>query len=108
MNASYKNPQQNGILLATRAPDLFGQLLGMGIIAVIGLQAIINIAVATNSIPTKGMSLPFISYGGSNLVMTLAALGVLLNIYCQAYADAVDPVVESSRELAPQVGYCSQ
>lgn len=77
-----------GILVLTRSHDLFGMLLGSGIITVIGLQAIINIAVVTNAIPNKGMPLPFISYGGSNLVMTLASLGVLLNIFLQAYANA--------------------
>ena len=73
-----------GLLLAARAPDLFGLLLGTGIITVIGVQAIINMAVVTNVVPNKGMPLPFISYGGSNLVMTLAALGVLMNICRQA------------------------
>lgn len=73
-----------GLLLAARSPDLFGLLLGAGIITAIGVQAIINIAVVTNIVPNKGMPLPFISYGGSNLVMTLAALGVLMNIWRQA------------------------
>ena len=72
-----------GLLLAARSPDLFGLLLGTGIITVIGVQAIVNIAVVTNVVPNKGMPLPFISYGGSNLVMTLAALGILMNIHRQ-------------------------
>ena len=75
--------------MAARSRDLFGRLLGTGIITVIGLQAIINIAVVTNTIPNKGMPLPFISYGGSNLVMALAGLGVLLNIFSQAHAHAL-------------------
>ena len=79
-----------GILLAIRAPDLFGRLLGCGVIAIIGLQAAINIAVVTNTIPNKGMPLPFISYGGSNLVMILAALGVVLNIAAQVHSQAGD------------------
>ena len=73
-----------GILSATRSHDLFDMLLASGIITVIGLQAMINVAVVTNTIPIKGMRLPFISYGGSNLVMMLAALGVMLNIFWQA------------------------
>jgi cell division protein FtsW len=85
-----------GMLLVSRSPDLFGLLLGSGIMAVIGLQAIINIAVVTNTIPNKGMALPFISYGGSNLVMTLAGLGVLLNIVRQAQAHAVDTLLAPS------------
>jgi cell division protein FtsW len=73
-----------GMALTARAPDFLGMLLGTGIITVIGLQAIINIAVVTCVVPNKGMALPFISYGGSNLVMTLAALGVALNVFQQA------------------------
>ena len=65
--------------------------------AVIGLHAIINIAVVTNSIPNKGMPLPFISYGGSNLVMALAALGVSFNIFRQAHAYAMDALPELSK-----------
>lgn len=78
-----------GVVLAARSRDLFGFLVGTGIVTIIGLQATINVAVVTNSIPNKGMPLPFISYGGSNLVMMLAALGVLLNIFWQAQANAV-------------------
>jgi cell division protein FtsW len=80
-----------GMLLAGGASDLFGVLLGSGIIVIIGLQAIINLAVVTNSIPNKGMALPFFSYGGSNLVMTLAALGVVWNIFQQSHRSAAEP-----------------
>jgi cell division protein FtsW len=73
-----------GMLLARRSPDLFGTLVAVGIICTIGFQAMINIAVVTNTIPNKGMPLPFISYGGSSMVMNLAALGVFLNIFRQA------------------------
>jgi cell division protein FtsW len=60
--------------------DSFGRMLAFGIAAMVGLQAVINIAVATVSVPTKGLSLPLISAGGSGLVITCAALGLLCSI----------------------------
>src|SRR5213075_3538547 len=60
--------------------DSFGRLLAFGIGAMIGLQALINIAVATVSVPTKGLSLPLVSAGGSGLVITCAALGLLYSV----------------------------
>jgi len=59
---------------------MFGSLVASGITVLIGLQAIINIAVVTSSIPVTGMALPFFSYGGSALVILLCSVGVLLNI----------------------------
>lgn len=69
-----------GIIISLRAPDLFGRLLGFGFIIMIVLQAFINIAVVTGSVPTKGIPLPFISYGGSSLMMSIASICVILNI----------------------------
>lgn len=69
-----------GIVIAIRAKDTFGSLIAIGITALIGTQAVLNIAVVTNSIPNTGISLPFLSYGGSSLVILLSAMGVLLNI----------------------------
>ena len=69
-----------GIIIAMKAPDMFGSLLATGITALIGSQAIINIAVVTSSIPVTGISLPFFSYGGSSLVILLCLVGILLNI----------------------------
>ena len=69
-----------GILIAMRAPDMFGSLVATGITGMIGIQAIINIAVVTSSMPATGMPLPFFSYGGTALVILLCQIGVLLNI----------------------------
>ncbi len=69
-----------GILIAMRAPDTFGGLLAVGITSLIGIQAVINIAVVTASMPVTGVALPFFSYGGTSLVILLCCVGVLLNI----------------------------
>lgn len=69
-----------GIKIAWGAPDLFGYLLSIGITMIIGLQAAINIGVAAGSLPTMGISLPFISFGGSSLVSAMAGTGLLLNV----------------------------
>ncbi len=75
-----------GIKIALCAPDDFGCYLGLGIVLVIGCQAAANIAVATASIPTKGISLPFVSQGGSSLVIMSGMVGILLNISRQSMA----------------------
>jgi cell division protein FtsW len=69
-----------GVFIARRSSDAFGLLLGTGLMFMIGLQAFINIAVVTSVLPNKGMPLPFISYGGSNLVLMLVAVGLLISI----------------------------
>lgn len=69
-----------GMVVVFRARDHFSQLLALGLVSLVGLQALINIGVSTGALPTKGLSLPFISYGGSALVMNLAAVGFLLNL----------------------------
>ena len=73
-----------GMMIALHAKDRFGLLLGCGIVSLIGLQASVNMGVTTSLLPNKGLSLPFISYGGSNLVACLFGVGVLLSIYRQA------------------------
>jgi cell division protein FtsW len=69
-----------GVFIARRSSDAFGLLLGTGLMFMIGLQAFINVAVVTSVLPNKGMPLPFISYGGSNLVLMLVAVGLLISI----------------------------
>lgn len=68
-----------GVLQLKRAPNLYQYLLVMGALLFITFQALINIGVVTGSLPTKGMSLPFISYGGSNLVLMFTLIGIILN-----------------------------
>jgi cell division protein FtsW len=75
-----------GLRAAFSAPDNFGRLLALGITAMVIFQALINFAVVLGMVPTKGIPLPFISYGGSSLLVMLLATGVLLNISQQATA----------------------
>ncbi len=76
-----------GETIALRARDRFGMLLGFGITVMIALQAAVNIGVTTAMLPNKGLPLPFISYGGSNLVFCLLGIGILINIYRQGLND---------------------
>jgi len=73
-----------GLRAAFSAPDGFGRLLALGITAMVLCQALINFAVVLGMVPTKGIPLPFVSYGGSSLLVMLLATGVLLNIAQQA------------------------
>jgi cell division protein FtsW len=78
-----------GWRVARRAPDMLGTLIALGVTLCSGLQAAINIAVVTHSMPTKGIALPFISYGGSSLIFLLASVGLLLNVAAHPPCDAV-------------------
>ena len=71
---------RNGEPAVTKAPDAFGRYLGWGFTGVVALQALLNVSVTVALLPTKGIPLPFMSYGGSSLVVTLCACGVLLNV----------------------------
>lgn len=69
-----------GFLIASRCPDMFGKLLAVGITFSLGFQAFLNMSVASSFFPTTGVPLPFISYGGSSLIVSMCMIGVLLNI----------------------------
>jgi len=73
-----------GVKVCADAPDLFGKLMGMGLSILIGMQAGFHMGVVLGVLPTKGLTLPLISYGGSSLVFTLGMLGILLNVSAQA------------------------
>jgi cell division protein FtsW len=80
-----------GVVIATRASDRFGKLLGFGIVALISMQAVMNIGVTTMVLPNKGLPLPFVSYGGSNLAFCLAGIGILVSIYRRGFGEQPDP-----------------
>ncbi len=77
-----------GFVIGMHAPDKFGSMLAIGLIAQIGMQVVFNLAVITNSFPNTGISLPFFSYGGSSLLMLLAQMGVLLSVSRQTKRQA--------------------
>ncbi len=74
-----------GVYIACHARDTTGMVLGIGVTALVGFQAVANLGVTTGLLPPKGVGLPFISYGGSNLVLCLAAVGILLSLHRQAH-----------------------
>ncbi len=69
-----------GVQIALKAPNLFGTLVAFGIVIMVAVQVIINVAVVTNTIPNTGIALPFISYGGTSLIFMITTMGILLNI----------------------------
>jgi cell division protein FtsW len=85
-----------GVYIASHARDTFSTLLAAGLTFLIGLQAMINIAVVTNALPNKGLPLPFISYGGSNLLAMLICVGLLLNV--ARHARVVENLLPSDLE----------
>jgi cell division protein FtsW len=70
----------SGIRIAAKAPDTFGRLLAGGIVSWLGLQVIVNLGAVTGLLPVTGVPLPLMSFGGSSLVVSLAAIGILVNI----------------------------
>jgi cell division protein FtsW len=91
-----------GLRVAMRAPDAFGMLLATGITAGIVVQALVNVGVITATLPFTGIPLPFVSYGGSSLVISLASVGILLNVSRQTDAPVVTPKTSrrANRRLA--------
>jgi cell division protein FtsW len=79
-----------GVRAALRAPDDFGAFLAFGLSTMFGVQALVNLAVALAILPTKGLTLPFVSFGGSSLLVNAVAAGILLNISRQSGETAVD------------------
>ncbi|HVB37591.1 MAG TPA: FtsW/RodA/SpoVE family cell cycle protein, partial [Vicinamibacterales bacterium] len=73
-----------GLRVALRAPDAFGSLLALGLTTMMAVQAFVNISVVIGLMPTKGIPLPFVSAGGSSLVINLVGMGILLNVSQQA------------------------
>ncbi|MDY6832771.1 MAG: putative lipid II flippase FtsW [Thermodesulfobacteriota bacterium] len=69
-----------GVTIARRAEDLFGSFVAIGLTAAIGLQVVVNMGVAVGLLPAKGLTLPFLSYGGTSLMFNMAAIGILMNI----------------------------
>ncbi len=88
-----------GVYISVRAPDTFGVLLGCGVTFLIGLQAFINIGVVTSALPNKGLPLPFISYGGSNLLAMFTCVGLLFSIARFSRLPAEAPESLNSSEL---------
>jgi cell division protein FtsW len=86
-----------GVRIAAKAPDAFGRLLASGVVAWFGVQIVVNLGGVTGLLPITGVPLPFLSYGGSSLVVSLAAVGILVNI-------AQEPVrvARRSRRAAPR------
>jgi cell division protein FtsW len=91
-----------GLRTALLAPDRFGMLLSLGIVTSIVAQALFNISVVLSLVPTKGIPLPFISYGGSSLVPTRAAVGILLNVSQHASGSVGVGLMETVKEKAAE------
>jgi cell division protein FtsW len=87
--------------VAGRAPNLFARYLAAGITSMVLLQAVMNVAVVVGFLPTKGLPLPFVSYGGSSLVITLTSIGMLLGI--SARLPAPKRASEASRPQRPEM-----
>jgi len=93
----------SGIAISLNARDRFGMLLGTGITVIIALQSALNIGVTTALLPNKGIPLPFISYGGSNLLFCMLGVGILLNIYRNGAEPVVRAATRPRNLLTPRI-----
>ena len=87
-----------GFVVARRCPDGFGRLLAAGIVLTIGTQAALNIGVVTVVLPTKGIPLPFVSVGGTSMLLSSAAVGVLLSVAARTSYDS--PILSTDKKKA--------
>jgi cell division protein FtsW len=97
--------------VAYRARDDFGMYIGVGFTVLFGVQSLINLGVAMGLLPTKGLTLPFVSYGGSSLVISMTAVGILLNISKRPGARGFEPkekVSRSENRLRKKQGYAEE
>jgi cell division protein FtsW len=85
-----------GVYIAWNAADTFGMLLASGVTFLIAFQVLVNVGVVTGALPNKGLALPFLSYGGSNLVVMLAGVGLMINVGRNASSEAGIPSREDS------------
>jgi cell division protein FtsW len=95
----------SGMCISVYAPNRFGKLLGFGITMLFGLEGLMNMGVTTDVLPNKGLPLPFVSYGGSSLLMAMISIGILCNIYRQGvHISLADlPVIRRKNRWTPQV-----
>ncbi|MFT5189586.1 MAG: cell division protein FtsW [Verrucomicrobiales bacterium] len=94
-----------GIIISLNAPDRFGTLLGSGLVGMIVIQAIIHMAVTTAVMPNTGLPLPFVSQGGTNLIVCFACIGLLLSIHRQAWSEPqfVAPQLKANLRITPRL-----
>ena len=94
-----------GMCISSYAPDTFGKLLGFGLTLLFGLEGLMNMGVTTGVLPNKGLPLPFVSYGGSSLVMAMISVGILCNIYRQGvHLTAADfPGIRKKNRWTPRL-----
>jgi cell division protein FtsW len=94
-----------GLRAALRAPDSFGAFLAIGLTMIVVLQAFMNISIVMAMLPTKGITLPLVSNGGSSLLVNLVAIGILLNISQHGTGEPVRPITTAPGPLpAPEMG----